>query len=215
VDPEPELGYSFTPDFDFVEYRPAHTDNMGDGNFPANPAMIVLHQMDAKEKHPSLDGVISFFQTPRPNAPTSAHFGVSGKRIVQFVSLKDRAFHAKEVGNNYIGIEVDPQEDPDTVESVKKLIRALNAKYGKVFQYIKHQNVPGNSTSCGNDIHLEKYIVDAPTPQPPVIVVPPIVDPEPEPTPTPEPAPEKDEEFEALVDDLLVSLKKVLVHLNK
>jgi hypothetical protein len=214
------LGYSFTPDFDFVEYRPAHYDNMGDGNFPANPAMIVLHQFDAKDKFPSLDGVINFFQTGRPAAPSSAHFGVSGDRIVQFVSLKDRAFHAREVGNNYIGIEVDPQEDEKTIASVKKLISALNKKYGKVFTYIKHQNVAGNSTKCGDDIHLEKYLVDAVTPpvvvDPPVIVVPPIVvEPEPEPTPIPEPAPEKDEEYEALVDDLLDSLKKVLIHLNK
>jgi len=210
VTPEPETGYSFTPDFDFVEYRPAHYDNMGNGNFPANPAMIVLHQFDAKDKHPSIDGVIKFFQTSRPTAPTSAHFAVSGDRIIQFVSLKDRAYHAGSVGNNYIGIEVDPQEDEKTVASVKKLITALNAKYGKVFSYTRHQDVPGNATKCGDDIHLGKYTVESP-----VIVVPPIVDPVPEPTPTPEPAPEPDEEFEALVDDLLVSLKKVLVHLNK
>lgn len=226
ANPEPEganppnLGYSFTPDFDFVEYRPAHYDNMGDLNFPANPAMIVPHQFDAKDKFPSLDGVINWFQTSRPASPSSAHFAVSGDRIVQLVSLKDRAFHAGSVGNNYIGIEVDPQEDEKTVASVKKLIRALNARYGKVFQYIKHQNVTGNSTKCGDDIHLEKYTVDVSLPpvvvDPPVIVIPPIVvEPVPEPTPLPDPAPEKDEEYEALVDDLLVSLKKVLIHLNK
>lgn len=217
-----ELGYAFAPDFDFVEYRPAHYDNMGDLDFPANPAMIVLHQFDAKDKFPTIGGVINWFQTSRPAAPSSAHFVVSGDRIVQMVSLKDRAFHAGSVGNNYIGIEVDPQEDEKTVASVKKLISALNTRYGKVFPYIKHQNVPGNSTSCGNDIHLEKYVVDTVTPpvvvEPPVIVVPPVVE-EPQPVPTPEPVPEPDpvvdEEYEALVDDLLVSLKKVLIHLNK
>lgn len=205
----PDLGYSFTPDFDFVEYRPAHYDNMGDLGFPANPAMLVLHQFDAKDKFPSLEGVISFFQRSRPTNPTSAHFGVSGDRIVQFVSLKDRAFHAKTVGNNYIGIEVDPQEDEKTVASVKKLITALNARYGKVFPYIKHQNVTGNATLCGDDIHLEKYIVEAQQPPvvvvPPVIVVPPVVEPEPAPAPAPNPTRPVDEE--AIVDAFLAFWK--------
>lgn len=176
VDEEPP--YVFTPDFDFVEYKPANTWNMQNGNFPAKPEKIVLHQFDAKALKPSIAGVISHFQNPRPGSPSSAHFVVSGKRIVQMVSLKDRAFHAGTVGNDYIGIEVDPQEDADTVASVKKLILALNKKYGKVFAYTKHRDVPGNATLCGADITLEKYAVDETTPVP----TPP--DPKPETPPT-------------------------------
>lgn len=156
---EVEPPYNFTPDFDFVEYKPANTWNMQDGNFPANPAKLVLHQFDAKEKRPSLDGVIAHFQTDRRPKASSAHFSVSGDRIVQHVSLKDRAFHAGTVGNDYIGIEIDPQEDAATVTSVKKLIGALNTRYNKVFTYTKHRDVPGNATDCGADIHLEKYAV--------------------------------------------------------
>lgn len=170
--------YSFKPDFDFVEYKPANTWNMQDGNFPANPAKIVIHQFDKKEIRPSLDGVISWFQQPRKDKPSSAHFAVSGDRIVQLVSLKDRAQHAGPTGNDYIGIEVDPQEDPKTVASVKKLITALNQKYGKVFEYTKHREVPGNNTECGKDINLSLYKVDpAPKPETPA--------PAPVPTPVP------------------------------
>ena len=180
VEPETAETYSFTPDFDFVEYKPANYWNMGDGNFPANPEKLVIHQFDAKAKKPSIEGVINHFQNPRKDNPTSAHFAVSGKRIVQSVSLKDRAFHAGSVGNSYIGIEVDPQEDADTVASVKKLISALNKKYGKVFTYTKHRDVPGNATECGADIHLDLYKVSTPTPAPkptpevPTPVVPPV-----------------------------------------
>lgn len=209
-----ELGYAFAPDFDFVEYRPAHYDNMGDLNFPANPAKIVLHQFDAKDKLPTIDGVIAWFQKSRPTAPSSAHFVVSGKRIVQMVSLKDRAYHAGTVGNDYIGIEVDPQEDADTVASVKKLISALNARYGKVFGYTKHRDVPGNATSCGADIHLELYTVDAPAVVVPPVPTPaptptPVSPPEPAPTPTPEPEPKPSLDEEAIIDNFLQTLKKV------
>lgn len=201
ADEEPP--YAFTPDFDFVEYKPANTWNMQNGNFPSNPASIVLHQFDAKELKPSIDGVISHFQTPRPGKPSSAHFAVSGKRIVQMVSLKDRAFHAGTVGNDYIGIEVDPQEDADTVASVQKLISALNKKYGKVFKYSKHRDVPGNSTLCGADIHLEKYDVGAASQKPaPEPVAPPVVI-----APVPAPVAEPPITDEQVVGDFLDWLK--------
>ena len=201
-----EPPYEFTPDFDFVEYKPANTWNMQDGNFPINPAKIVIHQFDAKDKKPSLDGVIGWFQTPRKDKPSSAHFGVSGDRIVQFVSLKDRAQHAGPTGNDYIGIEVDPQEDEKTVASVKKLIAALNKKYGKTFTYTKHRDVAGNNTECGVDIHLEKYALTSEKPTP-----------KPEPTPTPKPEVPKDlvTEAEVLAKFLNWGLKEISDYLNK
>ena len=168
--PTPNTGYNFTPDFSFVEYKPAHVTNRGTGNFPAKPTHVVLHQFDAKAKRPSLDGVINHFQTERPGGETSAHFGVSGDRIVQFVSLKDRAYHAGATGNNYIGIEIDPQEDVKTVASVKRLLTAIKAKYGYLPIYTKHRDVPGNATSCGIDINLGLYELTS--------EVPPVVEPE-------------------------------------
>lgn len=184
--PQPAAGptdYSFEKDFDFVEYAPAHTSNVQDALsnpgvvvFPPKPTHIVLHQFDAKAKNPSLAGVINHFQTERPGSESSAHFAISGERIVQLVSLKDRAYHAGKVGNNYIGIEVDPDEDVATVASVRKLLAALEIKYGYKFIYTRHRDVPGNSTLCGADIHLDLYKLDAPVtppaPEPPVVLPP-------------------------------------------
>lgn len=173
--PEPTPSYSFTKDFDFVEYKPAHISNVqrqvdspGVVVFPAKPTHAVLHQFNARDLNPSLDGVIHHFQTERPGNESSAHFAVSGDRIVQLVSLKDRAYHAGRTGNDYIGIEIDPDQDEATVASAKKLLTAIKEKYGYLPTYIEHKDVPGNSTSCGVDIDLELYKLDVPV-TPPVI----------------------------------------------
>lgn len=174
-------GYSFEKDFDFVEYAPAHIsnvqaakDNPGKVVFPPKPSHAVIHQFDEKEKKPSIAGVINHFQTERPGSESSAHFGVSGNRIVQFVSLNDRAYHAGKVGNDYIGIECDPAEDAATVASMKKLLAALIKKYGYAFTYTKHKDVPGNATKCGTDIHLDLYkaevVVTPEVTKPPVVL---------------------------------------------
>ena len=165
---------------------------------------VVLHQFDAKSKKPSVEGVISHFQTDRRPSASSAHFVVSKKRIIQMVSLNDRAFHAgptapeKNIrdaqgnlinGNEYIGIEIDPQEDAETIASVKKLLTAIRERYGYLPEYIEHRDVPNSSTECGVDIHLEKYALDeVPAPVPVPVPVP---APEPTPvTPVPVPVPE-------------------------
>jgi hypothetical protein len=204
--PAPE-SYSFIKDFDFVEYMPAHitnvqraVDNPGVVVFPPKPSHVVTHQFDAKAKNPTLEGVINHFQTERPGNETSAHFGVSGDRIVQFVSLKDRAYHAGKVGNDFVGIEIDPKQDAATVASVKKLLVALKEKYGYELIPILHKNVVGNSTNCGAEVNLDDYKL---TPPEPVVV--PVPVPEPEPTPAPAPEPTKTEE--EIVDDFLAFLK--------
>jgi Peptidase family M23/N-acetylmuramoyl-L-alanine amidase len=208
--PVETTSYTFDKDFDFVEYKPAHitnvqraVDNPGEVVFPLFPEKAVIHQFDAKAKNPTLDGVINHFQTERPGNETSAHFGISGNRIVQFVSLKDRAYHAGKVGNDYIGIETDPQQDAATIESTKKLLRALKAKYGYELITILHKDVPGNTTNCGAEINLANYELNSisPTPLPPIIVAQ-----EPKPAPTPVPTPAVDEE--AVINEFLDYLKE-------
>ena len=214
----PVPAYTFVKDFDFVEYRPAHItnvqaayDNPGIVVFPPKPEKTVIHQFDARAKNPSIDGVINHFATERPGSESSAHFSVSGQRIVQHVSLKDRAYHAGKVGNSYIGIETDPDQDAETIASVKKLLKALKEKYGYEFPLTLHKNVPGNSTNCGIEINLEDYkletapVVPVPTPVPT-----PAPTPAPEPTPVPEPQPEPQPAVseEAIIDAFLASLKK-------
>jgi hypothetical protein len=100
------------------------------------------------------------------------------------VSLSDRAYHAYVVGNDYVGIETDPHQDPETIASVNKLQRALKAKYGYTLIPIRHKDVPQCVTNCGALINLDNYQIDAPAPAPT-----PVPTPTPAPAPTPVPAP--------------------------
>jgi hypothetical protein len=205
--------YTFTPDFDFVEYKPvalveSPNEKFQFGNFPDKPEFAVIHQFGTLGVD-TLDSLLNTFTNPTARQ-ASAHFAVSGKRIIQLVSLKDRAYHAGSVGNNYVGIETDPAQDPDTIESVKKLLAALKAKYGYELKKVLHKDVPGNSTNCGASITLSKYEL-----APPVIVVPVPTPTEPTPTDIPDvpvvvvPAPTPDLlDKEAIIDDFLASLKK-------
>lgn len=203
--------YTFVKDFDFVEVQPAAIDHFMYGNFPDKPDKVVIHQFGTLGID-TIGSTINTFINKNSGRQVSAHFAVSGKRIVQFVSLKDRAYHAGTVGNNYIGIETDPAQDADTIASTKKLLAALKAKYGYEITKTLHKDVPGNATNCGASITLSKYNLDTPVV---VIPVPTPVDPKPTdipvtpvvPTPSPTPTPELVNR-EAVIDDFLASLKK-------
>jgi hypothetical protein len=217
VTPEPAPStpktYSFTPDFDFVEYIPVAlveppNEKFTFGNFPDKPEYAVIHQFGTLGRD-TIGSLINTFTNPTARQ-ASAHFAVSGKRIVQMVSLKDRAYHAGTVGNNYIGIETDPAQDADTIASTKKLLAALKEKYGYELKTILHQNVPDAKTNCGDSITLSKYKLDTP-----IIIVPVPANPEPSPTdipttpvtPAPNPVPEPVDK-EAIIDDFLNFLKE-------
>jgi hypothetical protein len=194
--------YSFTPDFDFVEYKPVVLDKFMYGNFPDKPEYAVIHQFGTLGVD-TLNSLLNTFTNPTARQ-ASAHFAVSGKRIIQMVSLKDRAYHAGTVGNNYVGIETDPAQDEDTIASTKKLLAALKAKYGYELKTTLHKDVPGNATNCGASVTLSKYDLD------PVVVTP-----TPVPVPTPEPTPVPPIEDEAIIDEFLAELRKVLLLLRK
>jgi hypothetical protein len=194
--------YSFTPDFDFVEYKPVVLDKFMYGNFPDKPEYAVIHQFGTLGVD-TLNSLLNTFTNPTARQ-ASAHFAVSGKRIIQMVSLKDRAYHAGTVGNNYVGIETDPAQDDDTIASTKKLLAALKAKYGYELKTTLHKDVPGNATNCGASVTLSKYDLD------PVVVTP-----TPVPVPTPEPTPVPPIEDEAIIDEFLAELRKVLLLLRK
>ncbi len=168
--------YTFTKDLDVVtSVLPARNGNFAYNEFPVSPEKIVLHDFGTK-------GVDTFGSTKneftKKGTQKSAHFVVSGKEIVQMVSLKDRAYHAGPNGNNFIGIESDPAQDADTIASVKKLIAALEKFYNKSLPIVKHSSLM--ATACGDDINLDNYIVVPPVVEPPVeppVVEPPVVEP--------------------------------------
>jgi len=161
--PEPtpvEQPYSFTKDLDVVtEVIPANNKNFQKGNFPTTPSKVVIHDFGTDGKD-TVTSTVNWFQNPA--SETSAHFVVSGKRIIQMVSLSDRAWHAGSNGNAYIGIETDPKQDPDTIESVNKLLNAIEAKYGYRPTPIKHSEIM--KTACGDDVDLANYEKKEPLP---------------------------------------------------
>lgn len=154
----------FTKDLPCVtEVIPAGPTHYQVGNFPAQPQKAVIHDFGTK----GVDTIGSLINTfTNATGTTSSHFAVSGKRIIQLVSLSNRAHHAGPNGNDFIGIETDPAQDPDTIESTKTLLRELRNKYGNKLQLIEHNQI--TATACGDDVDLAKYEIDSqlPTPTP-------------------------------------------------
>lgn len=156
--PEP---YKFDKSIDSVtEIHPAGLGSFEVGNFPASPDTVVIHDMGTDGKD-DLDSTIAWFSKPDN---VSAHFGAQGKRRAQFVKLGDRAYHAGPNGNNFIGIEVWPgaTHDPATVQSVRQILAELEIYYKKQLKIIKHTDVPGANTLCGDDIVLQDYDLRTP-----------------------------------------------------
>lgn len=172
--PEPAK-YVFTKDVECVtEVLPAGQGNYEVGNFPDKPEKAVIHDFGTR----GVDTIGSLINTfTKAGASVSSHFAVSGKRIVQLVSLKDRAYHAGANGNSCVGIETDPAQDADTIESTKTLLKQLRAKYGHQLQLIEHNSIM--PTKCGDDVDLANYNITEP--EPPITPNPP-ADPEAPPT---------------------------------
>lgn len=151
VEPTPPP-YSFQKDLDCVtEVIPAGLGSFEYGRFPASPAGIVLHDFGTEGKD-TYQSTVNYFQKIDN---ISAHFVVSGKKITQMVALKDRAYHAGPDGNEFIGVELDPLQDADTVASGKKLVVALQIYFNKPLVLHKHPEFM--PTQCGDDFELTTY----------------------------------------------------------
>lgn len=158
---------SYKPEFACVtEYIPAHPDNYQVGNFPDKPAKAVVHQFGTLGVH-TYGSTLTYFKmglddrnrdpSKKRVGESAAHFVISGKNIIQMVSVKNRAYHAGAGGNDFIGIETDPLQDADTIASTRKLLGELSAYYGKRLELMLHKKVDGAATQCGNSIDLKKY----------------------------------------------------------
>ena len=154
ITPTPvEPPYSFAKSLECVtEVIPAAIGNFEVGNFPANPIKVVLHDYGT-------EGIDTFGSTinefKRPGAEKSANFVVSGKNIVQMVKLGDRAYHAGPGGNDFVGMELDPAQDADTIDSGRRLLTELRDFYGYELEKVKHSSI--KATLCGDDITLSDY----------------------------------------------------------
>lgn len=213
-EPEPEpvpAPYTFTAASSLVtEVRPAKEGHFERGNIPTPPSGLVVHQFIAGPTRfdVHLDSVISSFTAGERVA--SAHFGVEGKRVVQFVDLKDRAYHAGPNGNGYWSIEVYGGMDPETLATVALLIFDLQKLAGRPLDLFRHRQLA--ATQCGDNVPLEaiqKAVADLANPATPS--VPDVVQPVP-PSPLPGVTVEEKEaiirEFmEKLIDEVLDDTK--------
>ena len=187
-----------------TEIHPAAEGKFLRGNMPAQQTGLVVHQFiaGADRFNVHLDSVIRTFTEGERVA--SAHFGVEGKRVAQFVDLKDRAYHAGPAGNDYWSIEVYGGMDAETLATVALLIFDLQKIAGRPLELFRHRQLM--ATQCGDNVPLEeiKAAVLALANS-----VPPTPDPEPTPEPTPDPTLALDEKavlmrfFEHLIDDYL------------
>lgn len=162
---EPTLPpYQFTKDLNCVtEVIPAHPNNFKYGNFPDKPEKAVIHDFGSEGKD-TYSSTINWFKSP--NSEVSAHFVISGKKITQMVSIKDRAYHAGPNGNNFIGIETDPAQDQDTINSTISVLKELKDKYGYQLALVEHNQIM--QTLCGDDVDLANYDIGFKPPEPPI-----------------------------------------------
>lgn len=195
-DPVPvEEKYDFALDFTqingiAVEKIPAQWYNYGE-DFPEKPEKAVLHWWNSLENRPDIESVINEFCYIRTEK--SPHFMVSDERIIQIVSLADRAFHAGPGGNNWVGIEVDPRAIEKNADgsytaralriqaNVRGLLQALKVKYGYKLSLTLHKDVPGAATAC-SDLVLSDFEIDTALPEPTTPTPDPVVVIEPDPT---------------------------------
>lgn len=193
--PTPEPAYSFTKDLACVtQVVPAGLRSFEYGNFPLNPQKAVIHDF-GRDGVDTFESTLNWFKKPDNVA---AQFVVSGKRIVQMVALKDRAYHAGPIGNVYVGIETDPKQDPDTIASTKTLLTQLRDKYGYKLETIEHNSIM--NTLCGDDVDLKNYEID-PLPEPPTTPTPV------PPPPVPIPPVDLDKENNTLLKQILALLQ--------
>lgn len=153
--PKSELSPVFTKELNCVtSVAQVHTTNYEVGNFPAKPVGVVLHDFGTDGKD-TLQGSLAHFKRANTTAP---HFTVSGKQIIQTGKLSWRMYHAGALGNDKIGIEIDPDVDTnmDTKNSVLTLLRELDAMNGVLTRYLHSQFM---ATSCGDDIQKANLLI--------------------------------------------------------
>ncbi len=85
--------------------------NFAVGRGGLKPVAIVIHLMDG-----TLTGTDGWFLLPRPEAPTSAHYGIGkGGEVHQYVKDEDRAYHAGRIANpSWKGLELHPGINPNS-----------------------------------------------------------------------------------------------------
>jgi hypothetical protein len=180
----PSTPFAFEADFPEITSRVVAADRSNFENeysvtdpalrkgFPDDPRAVIPHQW-GKPAQFTLQSVLNTFTGRHLNDAdkVSPHFtiGINAAgvtEIIQNVPLSMRAYHAGAGGNDFIGIEVDPQMTPDVVAALKRLLTAIWEKYGHPLEVVYHREVA--ATTCGQYIepYEGQFTPDAPEPEP-------------------------------------------------
>lgn len=182
------------------EYQEASSANYGKGRNRTKIDRIILHSMAG-----FMGGTRDFFKRPRPNNPTSAHYGIGWDgNVMQFVHDEDTAWHAGNGVMNLrsIGIEHEDLGQPYIQRSdalyltSAHLVAYLCNTYGIPCDrdhVLTHNQVSDKATACPTGLDADRIVRmahaimhPAPAPQPA-----PAPAPVPQPQPQPEPTPSK------------------------
>lgn len=124
---------------------------------PRTFKFVILHWWDDPSKNPTLSGVMGWFKNPA--SKVSAHYVVSGEKVIQMVEEDNIAWHCGNMNPESIGIEIDPKFPDKTYETVAELIRDICTR----------RNLPINSdtikghrefanTTCPGTLDIMKVI---------------------------------------------------------
>ncbi|USL85105.1 endolysin [Arthrobacter phage SWEP2] len=169
--PDPVPAYTFAP-FDPVvtEVHPAAEGEFLRGNMPAEVVGVVVHQFNADESQRHLvhtDSLVAdFTDQGDDDRVASAHLSAEGDRVVQYVALTDRAYHAGKDGNSYWGLELYGGMDEATLNTAARILVALERHAGRRLTLHKHQDLM--ATACGTHVDLVdlRRRMDALAPEP-------------------------------------------------
>jgi hypothetical protein len=112
---------------------------------------IVIHWWDDPARKPTINGVINHFKNPA--SQVSAHYVVSGTRIVRLVREQDTAWHIGHANPFTIGIEVDPRGQDSTYKTVAWLVNDIRKRRGNLplVGHNKYMN-----TACPGTISISR-----------------------------------------------------------
>lgn len=120
------------------------------------PDNIIHHWWNLPSLAGSLDSTVDFFVNAVMRLPlaqrTSAHYVVSGTRVVELVDPTQAAFHSGSTAGNGrgIGIEIDPRMPGQTLETVAQLCAHLEKRFGPM-KHTGHRD--WSSTQCPGDVY--------------------------------------------------------------
>lgn len=122
----------------------------------ARPDNIIHHWWNLPHLAGTIDSTATFFieeVMKKPlNERTSAHYLVSGDRIIELVDPTQAAFHSGSTAGNGrgIGIEIDPRMPGNTMETVAQLCAHLEQRFGSM-NHTGHRD--WSSTQCPGDVY--------------------------------------------------------------